>query len=97
MVKRTITHSLTVMVECNDTPIEVTDATNALEVLEQFKQKSVLKIKVSGDDEAECVMYVPYHAVCALVDCPVTESETVEDDVCVEYDDPCGPKDEEEP
>lgn len=96
MVKRTITHSLTVMVECNDTPIEVTDATNALEVLEQFKQQSVLKIKVSGDDEAECVMYVPYHAVCSLVDCPTTTSTTVEDDVCVEYDDPCGPSDAEE-
>lgn len=96
MVKRTTTHSLQVLIHGNDTPVDVTDATNALEVLEQFKQQSVLKIKLEGDDESVCIMYVPYHAVMALIDCPTTESTTVEDDMCVEYTDPCGPSDAEE-
>lgn len=96
MVKRTITHSLNVFVHGMSDPIEVTDATNALEVLEQFKQQAVLKIKVSGKSDAECTMYVPYHAVMAVTDCPTTTSTTVEDNMCVKYTDPCGPSDKEE-
>ena len=96
MVKRTTTHSLQVFVKCWDDPIEITDATAALTVLEQFKQGVTLKIPVTGDAEAECMMYIPYCSVVAVLDCPTTESETVEDDLCVEYTDPCGPTDKEE-
>ena len=68
MVKRTITHSLNVFVHGMSDPIEVTDATDALEVLEQFKQQAVLKIKVSGESDAKCTMFVPYHAVMEVTD-----------------------------
>ena len=82
MTKMTVTHSLQVLIHGNETPVEVTDATAALTVLEQFKQGGVLKIPLEGDDEAQCFMYVPYHAVMALIDCPTTETETVTDANC---------------
>lgn len=84
MTKMTVTHSVQVYVHGNDTPLEVTDATAALTVLEQFKQGITLKIPVSGEDESVCFMYVPYHAVIAVLDCPTTETTEVEDANCQE-------------
>lgn len=83
MVKRVITHSLEVYVKCFDTPFEVTDATAALTVLEQFKRGVTLEIPVSSDDST-CTVFVPYHAVCALQDCPTVTEETVADALCEE-------------
>lgn len=82
MTKKTVTHSLQVLIHGNETPVEVTDATAALTVLEQFKRGMTLEIPVEGAEEAECVMYVPYHAVMSVVDCPTTTTTTVTDANC---------------
>lgn len=82
MTKMTVTHSLQVLIHGNDTPVEVTDATAALVVLEQFKQGVTLTIPVVEGSDDQCTMYVPYHAVMAIVDCPTTTTETVEDANC---------------
>lgn len=84
MTKMTVTHSLQILIHGNDTPVEVTDATAALTVLEQFKQGVTLKIPVTEGSDTECFMYVPYHAVMAVVDCPTTETTEVEDANCQE-------------
>lgn len=82
MTKMTVTHSLQVLIHGNDTPVEVTDATAALTVLEQFKQGETLKIPVTEGSDTECFMYVPYHAVMGLIDCPTTVTTTVTDANC---------------
>lgn len=82
MTKMTVTHSLQVLIHGNDTPVEVTDATAALTVLEQFKRGMTLEIPVTDGSDTECVMYVPYHAVMSVVDCPTTATTTVTDANC---------------
>lgn len=79
MEKRTIVHSLTVTVVNGDT-YAITDESDALVVLEQFKRGQVLAIPTN-----DCVVYVPYASVVSVKDCPTTNTETVEDNVCVPY------------
>lgn len=82
MVKKTITHSLTITVDGLDTPITVSDATAALVALEAYKMGKPL-VKVPGSQDG-CVIYINSKYIISVQDC-VTESETtVVDNTCVE-------------
>lgn len=82
MVKKTITHSLTITVDGLDTPITVSDATAALVALEAYKMGKPL-VKVPGAEDG-CVIYINSRYIISVQDC-VTESETtVTDSTCVE-------------
>lgn len=82
MVKKTITHSLTITVDGLDTPITVSDATAALVALEAYKMGKPL-VKVPGSEDG-CVIYLNSKYIISVQDC-VTESETtVVDSTCVE-------------
>lgn len=82
MVKKTITHSLTITVDGLDTPITVSDATAALVALEAYKMGKAL-VKVPGSEDG-CVIYINSKYIISVQDC-VTESETtVVDSTCVE-------------
>lgn len=82
MVKKTITHSLAIIVDGFDAPVAVSDATAALVALEAIKMGKPL-VKVPGDEDG-CVVYINSKYIISVQDC-VTESETtVVDSTCVE-------------
>lgn len=81
MVKKTITHSLTIMVDGFDMPVTVSDATAALVALEAYKMGKPL-VKVPGSEDG-CAVYINSKYIISVQDC-VTESETtVVDSTCV--------------
>ena len=83
MVKKTITHSLTIVVHGMDEPVRISDATEALVALEAYKMgKPYLTYTVSSDD-GDFKNYLSVHQIIMIQD-EVTESEeTVADNTCV--------------
>lgn len=81
MVKKTITHSLTITVDGLDTPITVSDATAALVALEAYKMGKPL-VKVPGEND--CVIYINSKYIISVQDCPTETETTVVDSTCVE-------------
>lgn len=83
MTVQTITHSIEIMVEGNDTPIEVTDATAALAALEGFKMGApYITVPVSGEGDTDCTLYINTKNIIAIQDCPTIETQTVTDATC---------------
>jgi len=81
MVKQTISHSLVISLIGVDDQIRVSDATAALTALEQFKQGVTVVVPVS---ENGCKVYIPFHAISSVQDCPTVTSEEVTDALCEE-------------
>lgn len=82
MVKKTITHSLTITVDGLDTPITVSDATAALVALEAYKMGKPL-VKVPGSKDG-CVIYLNSKYIISVQDCTTETEATVVDNTCVE-------------
>lgn len=93
MVKQTISHRLTINLIGGGDPLRVSDATAALTALEQFKQG--VTVVVPGSENG-CKIYIPFHAIAGVQDCPTVTSEEVTDALCEERT-PAEEGDEEKP
>lgn len=84
MVKKTITHSLTITAHGMDTPIRISNATEALAALEAYKMgKPYLTYTVSNDD-AHYTNYLSVHQIILVQDEVTVSEQTVTDNTCVE-------------
>ena len=84
MVKKTITHSLTITVDGMDTPVRISDATEALAALEAYKMGKPYLTYTASTDDADYTNYLSVHQIILVQDEVTVSEQTVTDNTCVE-------------